>query len=232
MMSKISPAIILVEPQMGENIGWAARAMLNFGMTDLRIVNPRDGWPSEAANANAAGAFDVIMPQFFDNFESAIADIQMLYATTARMRDMVKPVFAPNDAMRATFESGQKTGFVFGRERTGLENHHVALCHAIIHIPTNPDFFSLNLAQAVLLIGYEFILNQNVKLKSDHQPAPHEQTLELIKRLEGELESGGFFRSEGLKPTMINNIRNLLMRAHMTEQEVKTFHGIITALRK
>lgn len=232
MMKKISPAIILIEPQMGENIGWAARAMLNFGLTDLRIVSPRDGWPNEAATANAAGAFDIITPHVFENFEDAVADLEFLYATTARTRDMVKPVFDPKEAMEKTFASDAATGFVFGRERTGLENHHVALCHAIIHVPTNPDFFSLNLAQAVLLIGYEYILHKGTKVSARHEPAPHGQMLELIKRLEGELDAGGFFRTEEQKPTMINNIRNMLLRAEMTEQEVRTFHGMITALRK
>ncbi len=223
-----APAVILVEPQMGENIGAAARAMLNFGFMDLRIVNPRDGWPNQAAIDNGTGAFDKISAKVFDRFEDSIADLGYVYATTARPRDMVKPVTTPREAFNSP---APKTGFVFGRERTGLENDQVALCHAIIEIPTNPGFSSLNLAQAVLVIGYEWLLSQGQTANpKQHEPAPHGQSMELFERLESELEDRGFFRSEGLKPTMINNIRSALTRAQMTDQEVRTFHGIISAL--
>lgn len=228
----VSPAIILDRPQMGENIGAAARAMYNFGLTDLRLVAPRDGWPSHEAERNSAGALDKIAVQVFETFEVAIADLQSVYATTARPRDLVKPVLTPAGAMEASVASGYKTGFVFGCERTGLENEQVALCHGIIQIPCNPDFSSFNLAQAVLLIGYEYMLRQDAESAPVYEPAPHQETMVLLSRLEEELEFGGFFKSPDLKPTTLNNIRALLTRAQMTEHEIRTFHGIITALRK
>jgi len=229
-MKKTTPAIILVEPQMGENIGAAARAMCNFGLDDLRIVAPRDGWPNDVALRNGAGAFDVIQVQVFERFEDAVADLQMLYATTARPRDMVKDVCSPAEAVA---QLTGRSGFVFGRERTGLENVHIALCHKIIQIPTNPDFSSLNLAQAVLLIGYEWIKRDAAAVSAaapDYEPAEHGQMMGMLERLEAELEERRFFRSEELKPTVVNNIRSGLLRAKMSDQEVRTFHGMISAL--
>ncbi|MDB2682988.1 RNA methyltransferase [Alphaproteobacteria bacterium] len=222
------PKIILVEPQIGENIGAAARAMLNFGLMDLRLVNPRDGWPNEVAVRNGSGAFDVIVPEVFERFEDAIADLQMVYATTARPRDMVKDVCSPREVVEKMSGS---VGFVFGRERTGLENDQIALCHEIVEIPTNPDFSSLNLAQAVLVIGYEWMrICGEARAIVSHEPASHGEVMNLITRLEDELEDKNFFREANLKPTMINNIRSALTRSSMTDQEVRTFHGIVSAL--
>lgn len=155
------PAIILVNPQMGENIGAAARAMLNFGITGLRLVNPRDGWPSAQAEAMSVGALEKMPPvQVFDSTEEALADCHYVYATTARPRDMTKPVFTAKGAARDMHErqaQGQKIGILFGAERSGLDNDDVALAHAVLTIPANPDFTSLNLGQGVLLVAYEWL---------------------------------------------------------------------------
>jgi tRNA/rRNA methyltransferase len=232
-------AIILVNPQMGENIGAAARAMLNFGITDLRIVNPRDGWPNERATSMSAGAFEVMPePQLFEGFEDAIADCHTTSATTARLRYMSKPVMTPTAAATDAIErqrSGESIGFVFGGERNGLDNEDIVLCKNIINIPTNPDFSSLNLGQAVLLVAHEVHKAQDSTppremLMGESQPVPQARLHEFFERLEGELDKGRFFRAEDLKPTMIRNIRNIFTRNELNEQEVKTLHGIISAL--
>lgn len=233
------PAIILVNPQMGENIGAAARAMLNFGLTDLRIVNPRDGWPNETAIANASGAFDIMpAPQIFDDVASALKDCHTVYATTARPRDMVKKVFTPESAAQEIVKQhseGLKTAILFGAERTGLTNDEIVQADHIISIPTNPDFWSLNLAQSVLLISHE-IHKLQVSVESIETPtgdsvtATHEELDGMLLRLEDELEKKNFFRSKDLKPTMLRNIRNIFTRTQMTEQEVRTMQGIISAL--
>lgn len=230
------PAILLVDPQMGENIGAAARAMLNFGLTDLRIINPRDGWPNQAAIDMSAGAIEKLDVQVFDTLTDAAKDIHYLFATTARPRDMVKPVYTPaSAASEAHARANQKIGFVFGPERAGLSNDDVALCHAILTVDTNPDFSSINLAASVLLISYEWLALQNDKSRVEtptHKsfPVEHEKLEELLARLEEDLEKGGFFRARDQKPTMIRNIRNLFARTDMTDQEVRTFHGMLSAL--
>ncbi len=235
-MALFFPSIILVRPQMGENIGAAARGMLNFGLEDLRLVEPRDGWPNQAAIDMAAGALGSMPPaRVFGSLQDAVADLHYVVATTARPRDMVKPVFTPESAAREISRrqgQGMKTGFVFGPERSGLENDDVALCHAIISIPANPGFSSINIASAVLLTAYEWFLARDVTSvpATENLPASQEKLEEMLVRLEGALERGSFFRSAGLKPTMIRNIRAMFLRPGLTEQEIRTFHGIITAL--
>jgi len=233
------PAIILTNPQMGENIGGAARAMLNFSLTDLRIVNPRDGWPNEAAIANASGAFDIMpAPQIFDNLSGALKDIHVSYATTARPRDMVKKVFTPESASQDVAQKqldGLNTAIIFGAERTGLTNDEIVQANHIITIPTNPEFWSLNLAQSVLLVAHEIHkLNDNtVNVETpvgDSSPATHAEMDSMLARLEDELMKKNFFRSADLKPTMLRNIRNIFTRGDLTEQEVRTMQGIISAL--
>jgi tRNA/rRNA methyltransferase len=233
------PAIILVEPQMGENIGAAARAMLNFGLDDLRLVRPRDGWPNQAAIDMSAGALERMPPaQVFESFAEAVADLHFLFATTARPRDMVKPVYAPASAItecRTRAGDNQKTGFVFGPERAGLANEDVMRCHAIITMKTNPDFSSINIAATVLLICHEWMAaegdkNEILRPTGASFPADQKKLEELLVRLEDELQTTGFFRAPDQKPTMVRNIRNLLIRAGMTDQEVRTFHGMLTAL--
>ncbi|MEM7680166.1 MAG: RNA methyltransferase [Pseudomonadota bacterium] len=228
------PAIILVRPQMGENIGAAARAMLNFGLTDLRLVAPRDGWPNQAATDMSSGALEHFKPTLFDNLNDALNDCHFSYATTARSRELSKPSTTPLLAAQSTLsreENGQKIAFVFGPERTGLENDEVSLCHEIIHIPTNPDFSSLNLAQSVLLVCYQY-LNAEISDQTRDMPEPATQkdADDMLVRLEEELMNRNFFRNSDLKPTMLRNIRTMLLRAEMTDQEVRTFHGIISAL--
>ncbi len=230
-----APAFILVRPQMGENIGAAARAMANFGLRDLRIVAPRDGWPSVAATANSAGAFDEMDEvKVFDTLNAATADLNHLFATTARDRVMAKPVFTPAAAIEDTLKrAGQKIGFVFGPERTGLENDEIVLCQSIIMIPTNPVFASLNLAQTALLIGYEFIRATNntpALAPAQEIPATQDKLDEMFTRLQTELENNQFFKTDELKPTMLRNIRTMFMRGEWSEQEIRTFHGILSAL--
>lgn len=233
----MKPVIVLIDPQLGENIGAAARAMLNCGLDELRLVRPRDGWPNPSAINTAVGALEKMPPvQVFDTTAAALADCHFVLATTARTRDMLKPVHFPRDAARILGDrsaEGQKTAILFGPERAGLENDDVTLAHGIITIPLNPSFSSLNLGQAVLLMAYEW---SQLSLPPQHAPEPeempatHEKLVEFFERFETELESHHFFRPGGHKPNMIRNLRNMLSRASMTDQEVRTFHGIVTAL--
>jgi len=230
------PIIILVDPQMGENIGATARAMFNFGLDELRIVRPRDGWPSEPATANAAGALERMPPVLvFDTLQAALADIHFVLATTARTRDMVKPVFTPQAATMELKSSAGKSAIVFGGERAGLTNDDVALCHGIITIPTNPDFSSLNLGQSVLLMAWEYLRAHDQtppqKLETgDSFPVEQLKTEEFFVRLEQELDKGLFFKASDMRPTIMRNIRNMFLRGRPTDQEVRTLHGIVSAL--
>jgi tRNA/rRNA methyltransferase len=231
------PAVVLVEPQLGENIGMTARAMFNCALTDLRLVKPRDGWPSEKARAAASGADPVIDgAQLHDTVEAAIANLQHVYATTARDRDMTKRVVTPRQAageMRKLTLEGRACGVLFGPERSGLLNDHVALADTVITVPLNPAFSSLNLAQAVLLIGYEWLTSADETppeiLLGESEPATKEELLRFFEHLEEELDRNGFLRNVDKRPTMVRNIRNLFQRAHCTEQELRTLHGMITA---
>lgn len=232
---KTTPVIILARPQMGENIGAAARAMLNFGLTHLRLVNPRDGWPSKPAEDMAAGALEKVSVEVFKTFAEATADLNTLYALTARRRELEKPSMTPAQAAQdsaARLHAHQRTGFVFGSERAGLDNDEIAPCHAVVHIPVNPDFWSLNIAQSVLLMCYEFGNTSDLPFPATNltEPAPQEKLDEVFTRLTRELESGMFFQTETLKPTMLRNIRTMLTRGQWTDQEVRTFQGIISAL--
>lgn len=238
-MTKNTPTVILVAPQMGENIGAAARAVANFGLQDLRLVNPRDGWPSVSAQANAVGALDMINPvQVFDNTADALSNYHTVYATTARPRDMRKRVFTPAEAakeIQAAQAKGQKSAILFGGERAGLTNEDIALAHHIISVPVNPEFASLNLAQCVLLVAYEIRKSSDSTPPQempigDSAPTTHAELNEFINRLDGELENYHFFRNPDMKPTMMRNIRSMFMRNDLTEQEVKTLHGILSAL--
>lgn len=233
----MKPVIVLVNPQMGENIGAAARAMLNCGIDELRIVNPRDGWPNDRAEAMSSGAFDKMPPvQVYDTTAQALADCHYTYATTARPRDMVKPVMTAKEAAldaRTRESQGQKIAYLFGAERAGLDNEDVARSHAIITIPVNPEFSSLNLGQGVLLCAYEWFQageHPAATVDPDTLPAPHDELDNLYGRLETELRSGGFFRTQEMQPTVMRNLKNMLGRTEMTSQEIKTFHGIITVL--
>ena len=233
-----APVFVLVEPQMGENIGACARAMLNCGFRDLRIVNPRDGWPNEKADAMSAGALSEINAvEVFATVQEAIADCHYIYATAAGTRDMVKPVLTARHAateMKDRIASGQKIAILFGRERTGLNNDEIALAHDHISIPLNPDFNSLNLGQAALLIAYEFYMLQDFAPRElptgKSFPASAKDFDEMCARLETELQERRFFKTPEMKDTMMRNVRNFLSRGVPTDQEVKTFHGVISAL--
>ncbi|HBR69185.1 MAG TPA: rRNA methyltransferase [Rhodospirillaceae bacterium] len=238
-MPTTKPTIILVDPQMGENIGAAARAMHNFGLDELRLVNPRDGWPSANAITMDAGALERMQPvRVFQTLAEAIADLHFVVATTARPRDMIKPVFTPRGAateINTHTNNNQKTGIVFGAERMGLINDDIALCHAIATIPCNPDFSSFNLAQAVLLMAYEWMAQNDqtpghTLNTGDSFPATQDKCEEFLSRLEFELNQRGFFRTEEIRPTMKRNIRNIFVRAGITDQEIRTLHGVVSSL--
>ena len=232
-------AVILVEPQLGENIGFAARAMLNCGLIDLRLVRPRDGWPNPRAKAAASGADQVIRrARVFDEVAAAISGLRRLYATSARPREMVKPVLTPRRAaaeMRAAMAKGERVGVLFGPERAGLTNDQVALADAIIQVPLNPAFASLNLAQAVLVVGYEW-WQAGIAFPPAHTPlgksprATRAQLLGLFAHLEGELDVAGFLRNKEKRPSVVRNLRNMLARAGLTAQEVRTLRGIVASL--
>jgi tRNA/rRNA methyltransferase len=239
LASSGAPAIILVEPQLGENIGAVARAMLNCALVDLRLVRPRDGWPNPKAAAAASGA-DIVLERarLFDSVEAAIADLARLYATSARPREMVKPVLTPRRVaveIRAAAARGERVGLLFGPERAGLSNDHLALADAMVLAPLNPAFASLNLAQAVLLLGYEWY---QAGKKSPARTLPlgrspiaaKAELVGLFGHLEGALDRSGFLRNAEKRPTMVRNIRNMLDRAGLTRQEVRTLRGIVASL--
>ena len=233
------PAIILVQPQLGENIGMAARAMCNFGLTDLRLVNPREDWPNEKANAASSGALDIIGDaKLFDTVQDAIADLNFVVATTARQRGMAKPVVTPagfaKDAHQRAAQN-QKVGVLFGREKSGLDNDDVSAADAILSIPVNPAFASLNLAQAVLLIGYEWLQKQDHTPDYEFEPtgtfpAKREDLLRFFEHLEGELDSHGFLKPLDKRPNMVRNLRNMFHRAQLTDQDVRTLRGVVKSL--
>ncbi len=234
------PVVILDHPQLGENIGFAARAMLNCGLVHLRIVAPRDGWPDEKAVAAAAGATSVLdAARLYATLGEAMADLTRVYATTARPRDMRKPVFTARGGaadMVAAIAQEARVGLLFGRERTGLENDAVARADAVIEVPLNPEFPSLNLAQAVLLTAYEWRIAAlagppDVRLGGPAAaPAPAGEVAALFAHLEGELDHAGFFFPPEKAPRMARNLRALLLRAELTSQEVRTLRGVIKAL--
>jgi len=236
------PAVILCEPQLGENIGTAARAMANFGLVDLRIVNPRDGWPSEKARAAASRADHVIdKVQVFDSLEAAIADLTFVYATTARSREVPKPVRGPDEAARKVVELGVndlKTGYIFGRERWGLNNDEVALADEIVTLPVDPDFASLNIAQAVLVCAYEWRNTATSGAlpfrlsEEEHPPAPKDDVFRFFEHLESALDTATFFRPPERRPHMVRTLRNIFQKAELTEQEVRALRGVVAALEK
>jgi tRNA/rRNA methyltransferase len=233
------PVVILVEPQLGENIGMAARAMGNFALSRLRIVNPRDGWPNLAAQRAAAGADQILArAELFDTVEQAVADLTLLFATTARAHDQAKPVVAPGQAATeivAHMAGGAKAGIMFGRERYGLQNEEVALANRIITFPVNPGFASLNLAQAVLLIGYEwFKLSTEGALPfampERSERASQHQMQAFFDNLVRELDRVEFLRPAEKRETMLVNLRNIFSRMEPTKQDMHTLHGVVMAI--
>lgn len=237
--SELRPAVILVEPQLAENIGACARAMLNCGLTDLRLVRPRGGWPQRAARPMASGALEVLdSARAFDTLDDAVADLRALYATTARHRDMIQRELTPRRLAKElrTHESrGERCGILFGRERTGLENDDVARCDAVVVAPLNPKFTSLNLAQAVLLIAWEWFQSadetpEKVLVEADSRRATQQELRIYLDRLETSLEDTNFFRVEEMRPITWRKIQNLYGRAELTEQDIRILHGILSAL--
>jgi tRNA/rRNA methyltransferase len=233
------PVVILVEPQLGENIGMAARAMGNFALSHLRIVNPRDGWPNVSAQRAAAGADDILeRAELFDTVEAAVADLTLLFATTARAHDQAKPVVAPGQAateIAAHIAAGGGAGILFGRERYGLQNEEVALANRIITFPVNPGFASLNLAQAVLLIGYEwFKLSTEGALPfampERSERASQHQMQAFLDNLVRELDRVEFLRPAEKRETMLVNLRNIFSRMEPTKQDMHTLHGVVMAI--
>ena len=238
------PAIILVRPQLAVNIGMCARAMANFGLSDLRLVSPREGWPRsgayrKGAYAAAAGAVHLLeAARLFETIEAAILDLNFVWATTARERGQHKPILTPADAMPECAQkitAGEKHGVLFGPERTGLNNDEVALADAIITFPVDPAFASLNLAQAVLLTGYEW-MRATTDAKPPFSPvqrspaAPREMALSFFDYLEAELGRTGFFRPESKRQVMRRNMRNMFHRMQLTEQDVSSLRGMVVRL--
>jgi tRNA/rRNA methyltransferase len=236
---KGSPIVILVEPQMAENIGTTARAMANFGLTRMRLVSPRDGWPNARAYPAASGANRILdEAELFGSLEEAIADLSFTYAATARPHDQVKPVVGPREAVGALVPkvaAGEAVGVVFGRERNGLLAGEVALANAILTYPVNPAFSSLNLAQAVLVLGYEWFSQAHGAAlphvaEERSEPANKAQMLALFETLERELDRVEFFRPPEKREGMVINLRNILQRMQPTRQDVATLHGVITSI--
>lgn len=233
-----APVVVLVEPQLGENIGAAARAMGNFGLSRLRLVKPQQGWPNERARVMAAGADRILeTAELFDTLEAAIADCHFVLATTARAHDQAKPVIGADEAARQAaprVAAGETVALVFGRERNGLENDEVGLADAIVTLPVNPAFASLNLAQAVVILGYEWFKRAGgglpFAMPQKSPPAPKEQLLAFFRDLERELEAIEYFRPFEKRDTMILNMRNIFTRMQPTQQDIRTLHGIVTAL--
>ncbi|MDR1828251.1 MAG: RNA methyltransferase [Methylobacteriaceae bacterium] len=231
------PVVVLVEPQLGENIGMAARAMANFGLRELRLVAPRDGAPNDSARAAAAGAAHVLdEARFFDDAKGAVADLTYVFAASARERGQMKRVLAPADAMlraRELIDGGNRVGVLFGRERSGLSNDEVALADALITFPVDERFPSLNLAQAVLLTGYEWRRALGAPLPFSgvmHSPLASRATLEsFLTFLEEELDRRGFYTPDR-KPSLTRNMRDIFYRRELREQDVRTLRGIINAL--
>jgi tRNA/rRNA methyltransferase len=233
------PIVVLVEPQLGENIGAAARVMANFGLSRLRLVKPRDGWPSLQARRSASGA-DRILDEavLYDTVEAAIADCTLVLATTARAHDQAKPVVAPEQAASAIapqVAAGENVAVLFGRERWGLENDEVALADRIVTFPVNPAFASLNLAQAVALVAYEWFKLATggalpFAMPQKSEPARKEQVQAFFANLERELDRIEYFRPLHKRATMLVNLRNIFARMQPTQQDVQTLQGIVMAL--
>jgi tRNA/rRNA methyltransferase len=228
------PIIVLVRPQLGQNIGKAARAMLNFGLTELRLVAPRDGWPNPDAGPSASGA-DVVLEQaqVFGTVQEAIADCSTVYASTVRRRDLVMPVIGPEEMAEAISDSSQPSAILFGPERSGLETEEVALANAIVTVPINPEFASLNLAQAVILLAYEWSKRTTLAqppAKDLEAPAPHGELEGLIDQLDEQLVAKGYFHPASRTQATRNTNRTICTKTGWSSREVKAIRGIIRAL--
>ncbi len=238
------PVMILAGAQLGENIGTAARAMLNCGLAELRLVNPRDGWPSDKARSAASGADAVIdAARLYDSIPAAIADLNHVYAATARRRELVKPVLTPRAAareMRAAGARGERAGVLFGPEKWGLLTDEVSYAASIVEVPLNPAFASLNLAQAVLIVAYEWRMaapagpEKFIPTLEEHggptELATQDEILMLFEHLERELDDSGYLYPPDKRPAMVRNLRSIFLRAGLTEPEVRSLRGVVKAL--
>jgi tRNA/rRNA methyltransferase len=228
------PVIVLGRPQLGQNIGKAARAMLNFGLTEMRLVAPRDGWPNPDAGPAASGA-DVVLEKanLFDTVAAAVADCSHVFASTVRRRDLVMPVVGPAQMAEQISVSSERSAILFGPERSGLETEDVALANAIVTVPINPDFGSLNLAQAVILLAYEWSRHSQLAqppAKELEAPAPHGELDGLLGHLETELDAKGYFHPPSRTQATKNTIRTIFTKTGWSSREVKAVRGIIRAL--
>jgi len=228
------PVIVLVRPQLGQNIGKAARAMLNFRLTEMRLVAPRDGWPNPDAGPSASGA-DIVLEQarVFDTVEQAIADCSQVFASTVRRRDLVMPVLRPDEMAKRIASSADRSAILFGAERSGLETEEVALASAIVTVPINPEFGSLNLAQAVILLAYEWSKGSQLAVPTEkglEAVAPHGELEGLIGQLNEELEGKGYFHPPSRTQATKNTLRTIFTKTGWSSREVKAVRGIIRAL--
>ncbi|MDP5280890.1 RNA methyltransferase [Sphingomonas sp. DG1-23] len=230
----MNPVIVLVRPQLGENIGKAARAMLNFGLAEMRLVAPRDGWPNPSAGPAASGA-DIVLEkaQLFDSVADAVADCTHVYATTVRKRGVTKPVMTPEQAAPAIRAAEGRSAILFGPERSGLDTDDVALARTILTVPINPEFGSLNLAQAVILVAYEWSKGTALEMPPVTQldpPAPQEELEGMIGQLDAMLVDSGYYFPPNRVPTIRRTLRVLLSRPGWTSQELRTLRGVLSAL--
>jgi tRNA/rRNA methyltransferase len=228
------PVIVLVRPQLGQNIGKAARAMLNFGLTDMRLVDPRDGWPNPEAGPSASGA-DVVLEQaeVFGSVQEAITDCSQVFASTVRRRDLVMPVLRPEEMAERIAALPERSAILFGPERSGLETEDVALAQAIVTVPINPEFGSLNLAQAVILLAYEWSKRSELAqptAKELEPPAPHGELDGLIRQLEEELDAKGYFHPPSRTRATRNTLRTIFTKTGWSSREIKAVRGVIRAL--
>ena len=229
-----APVIVLVRPQLGQNIGKAARAMLNFGLTEMRLVAPRDGWPNPDAGPSASGA-DVVLEraQVFETARAAIADCSLVFASTVRRRDLVMPVLGPAQMADQISASTERTAILFGPERSGLETEEVALANAIVTVPINPEFASLNLAQAVILLAYEWSKRSELAqppAKNLEAPGPHGELEGLIAQLDEALVAKGYFHPPSRTQATRNTIRTIFTKTGWSSREIKAVRGIVRAL--
>ena len=230
-----APAIVLVRPQLGENIGKAARGMLNFGLTDLRLVNPRDGWPNPSAGPAAAGADQVLeQARVYDSVAEAVADCSHVYATTVRKRGLVVPVVTPEQAARKIHGKPEPSAILFGAERSGLETEEAAIAGTIITVPINPQFRSLNLAQAVILVAYEWSKHTELAIPTESEEreerATQAQLEGLIGQLDEALEKAGYFFPPDRVAATRTTIRTILTKAGWSNREIQALRGVIRAL--
>lgn len=242
MPSPLPPIIVLVRPQLGENIGKAARAMLNFGLTEMRLVAPRDGWPNPDAGPAASGA-DIVLAnaQVYETLAEAVADCAHVYATTVRKRGVTKPVVTPEEAAQAIRAEPGRSALVFGPERAGLETDDVALCRTILTVPVNPEFGSLNLAQAVILAAYEWSKQVRTAAPDDAAlaqptvtdllpPAPQKELEGMIAQLEEMLDGAGYFFPPARVTATRRTLRTLLTKPGWNSLEVRTLRGVLSSL--